>query len=285
MDENRPGGMKMLNLKQNLKKIVCGCLLIAGCMASGISALAAQTGSIQISYRGRTDKETVVLSDTPFILYYAGSRSGGEWKLSEEFRDSGVSLKNPDSSERKKQAEKLYSYAVSERIKGTEQETDAAGLTRFDDLKEGLYLVAQTREIRKGDWIFRSSPFLVSVPGEEAGKIVWDVETEPKSGWTDVSPGGGSEEETEDEPDDTTEESLVETEEIKETEMFPLLPSIEKEEAKNAGGMKTGDSAVIGIWILLLIISACVTAFLYRRNMRLREAEDSETNDTENEQT
>lgn len=91
----------MFNHRQNLKKLVCGCLLIVGCLVPAISGLAAEAGSIQISYHGRTDDETVVLSDTPFVLYHAGGWSEGGWTLSEDFQGSGVSLENPDSSERK----------------------------------------------------------------------------------------------------------------------------------------------------------------------------------------
>ena len=52
-------------------------------MISGISALAAANGSIQISYRGRTDEETVILSDAPFIA--VGTvilcRGFGKWRM------------------------------------------------------------------------------------------------------------------------------------------------------------------------------------------------------------
>lgn len=269
----------MFKIRRTLKKVVCSCLLITGCMISGISALAAANGSIQISYRGRTDEETVILSDAPFALYYAGALENGVWKLSEEFRNSGVSLENTDSSERKKQAEKLYAFAATEGISGTEQETDASGIARFSTLQEGVYLIAQSREVRKGNWIFRSAPFLVSVPVKDNGKTIWDIVIEPKSGWTDTSPGGGSEEET----DNGSEDSSSEPEEIKETEMLQLLPAV-KEEAKNAETMKTGDSAMAGTWLIVLIISACVTVFLYWRSRRTGEAEDSDTDDQEEEQ-
>ena len=155
----------MFNHRQNLKKLICGCLLIVGCLVPAISGLAAEAGSIQISYHGRTDDETVVLSDTPFVLYHAGGWSEGGWTLSEDFQGSGVSLENPDSSE-KKQAEKLYAYAVQEKLQGREQKTDEAGITKFGNLEKGLYLIAQTRDVRKGDWIFRSSPVLSQYAGK-----------------------------------------------------------------------------------------------------------------------
>lgn len=178
----------MFNHRQNLKKLVCSCLLIVGCLVPAISGLAAEAGSIQISYHGRTDDETVVLSDTPFVLYHAGGWSEGGWTLSEDFQGSGVSLENPDSSERKEQAEKLYAYAVKEKLQGREQKTDKAGITKFENLEKGLYLIAQTRKIRKGDLEFYSSPFLVCMPGNENGEEVWELTIEPKVNGTILVP-------------------------------------------------------------------------------------------------
>ena len=39
-----------------------------------------------------------------------------------------------------------------------------------------------------------------------------------------------------------------------------------------------------GTWLIVLIISACVTVFLYWRSRRTGEAEDSDTDDQEEEQ-
>ena len=253
----------MFNYRQKLKKFVCSCLLIVGCLVPAINGLAADTGSIKISYHGRTNKETVTLSETPFALYYAGFREDGEWNLDEKFQGSGVSLKNEAASDRKKQAELLYAYAVTEQIQGTEQKTDELGITKFENLKKGLYLVAQTQEARRGNWIFRSSPFLISIPGMEKNVEVWDIITVPKSEWTDLTPGGdsaggGSGGSSGDVPDPDTDWNLPET---------------DKTENMSGNVPKTGDSSSLEIWLLLFVLSAVMTGILYWR-VRYRRNEE-----------
>ena len=271
----------MFNHRQNLKKLVCGCLLIVGCLVPAISGLAAEAGSIQISYHGRTDDETVVLSDTPFVLYHAGGWSEGGWTLSEDFQGSGVSLENPDSSERKKQAEKLYAYAVQEKLQGREQKTDEAGITKFGNLEKGLYLIAQTRDVRKGDWIFRSSPVLISMPGNENDADIWDIVIEPKSEWSDIgsgggNPGGGSGGGTTVVPGGDP----IETSPAEESEPLPSLEEA-NEIAKNGEIPKTGDTSLLEIWVVVLAISAVIIGLLGWLIVRIRISENRDTSYSE----
>lgn len=279
----------MFNHRQNLKKLVCGCLLIFGCLVPAISGRAAEAGSIQISYHGRTDDETVVLSDAPFVLYHAGGWSEGGWTLSEDFQGSGVSLENPDSSERKKQAEKLYAYAVQEKLQGREQKTDEAGITKFGNLEKGLYLIAQTRDVRKGDWIFRSSPVLISMPGNENDADIWDIVIEPKSEWSDIgsgggsgsgsgggNPGGGSGGGTTVVPGGEP----IETSPAEESEPLPSLEEA-NEIAKNGETPKTGDTSLLEIWVVVLAISAVTIGLLGWLIVRIRISEDRDTSYSE----
>ena len=256
----------MFKKRKKLKKLICSFLLIAGCLVPAINGRAADTGSIKISYHGRTDEETIALSKTPFVLYYAGFLNDGEWKLSEEFEGAGVSLENEGASERKKQAERLYAYAVNEKLQGAEQETDEEGMAVFENLEKGLYLIAQTREVKKGKWFFRSSPFLVSIPGTGYGAEVWEIVTEPKSEWTDADSGGGSGGGNSGggSPDipDSTEPELPETTGAEETEPIPVPPEITEGGGKTP---KTGDSSSLEIWLILLVISAGMTGVLYWR--------------------
>lgn len=289
----------MFNHRQNLKKLVCGCLLIVGCLVPAISGLAAEAGSIQISYHGRTDDETVVLSDTPFVLYHAGGWGEGGWTLSEDFQGSGVSLENPDSSERKEQAEKLYAYAVKEKLQGREQKTDKAGITKFENLEKGLYLIAQTRKIRKGDLEFHSSPFLVCMPGTENGEEVWELTIEPKSEWNDIGSGGGDSEEGGsgggsgsgsggENPGGGSGGGTtvvpggdpIETSPAEESEPLPSLEEA-NEIARNGETPKTGDTSLLEIWVVVLTISAAIIGLLGWLIVRIRISEDRDTSYSE----
>lgn len=303
----------MFKNRRNLKKFVCGCLLILGCLVPSIRGLAAESGSITISYHGHTDDETVVLSEIPFVLYQIGMLGENGWKLSEDFQESGVSLENPDSSERKKQAEKLYTYAKKKHLRGMEQKTNSSGITKFENLEKGLYLIAQMRDARKGNWIFRSAPFLVSIPGGESDTVVWDMVIEPKSEWDEIGTGGGggsgsgSGGNTDDGnhgggsggstdggnlnggnhsggPGEGTVVipggETIETSQAEESESNPQLAE-EKEIVGKGKTPKTGDTSFLEIWMLVLGISAGIVGLIIWMFVRIRISENKESDHSE----
>lgn len=214
--------------KEKWKKILGLSALVVGVMLPTVNCMAADTGTLRIEYFGRTEAdEKIVLSGTPFVLYYAASMENGQWKLAEDFREANVALENTESSERKKQAEKLYQYALENEIVGSIEKTNTMGTAQFMNLERGLYLVAQTEELRTEAGIFSSAPFLISVPTEENGTVTWDVLVEPKSEWVDI-------------------------EEPKPTK--PEIP-VSDEENKKTDEVKTGDSAPIEFMLMMLLIS------------------------------
>lgn len=72
----------------------------------------------------------------------------------------------------------LSRIADLHKLPGTTQKLDDQGKTRFSGLKIGLYLVVQN-EAAPG--YSKINPFLVSVPQNEQGHYVYDVETSPKT--------------------------------------------------------------------------------------------------------
>lgn len=141
------------------------------------------TGSICIRYSGQNqENEKIMLSGAEFALYKVGTIQGDEWILTEEFKDSGVSLTDHTASGRREQAEKLWKYALEHNIHGTIKKTDSSGIAQFDNLSEGFYLSAQTKEHAYGEReIFTSTPSLVSIPAEINGEVLYQVTIEPKS--------------------------------------------------------------------------------------------------------
>ena len=54
----------------------------------------------------------------------------------------------------------------------------------FGNLKNGLYLVAQTKEVHYGKTErYISDPFLVSIPADIDGSLLYHVTAQPKSAW------------------------------------------------------------------------------------------------------
>lgn len=74
--------------------------------------------------------------------------------------------------------EELARIAVARNVPCTTRKLDAQGKVRFEDLKIGLYLVVQ-QEAAPG--YTKVNPFLVSVPQNEGGSYVYDVDAAPKN--------------------------------------------------------------------------------------------------------
>ena len=74
--------------------------------------------------------------------------------------------------------QELARITVASRLTGTTRQMDRQGKTTFSNLEVGLYLVVQ-REAAPGYTAI--NPFLVSVPQNEAGTYVYDVDTAPKN--------------------------------------------------------------------------------------------------------
>lgn len=171
--------------KKKLQKGLCLGAFLAAMSLNATFCCATEFGSIQIEYHGRTQTDDeVALNQAGFTYYYVGTMQDGQWTTTGEFDDASVSLEGDSSSERGKQAEQLNQYAEEKKIQGSFVETDYNGIAAIPNLKQGLYLIAQTR-----DWTsesigtFRSAPFLVSVPSMEDGLITWNVVVKPKSEW------------------------------------------------------------------------------------------------------
>ncbi len=226
------GNMKRKKQKK-IKAAVVG-LLLAIMMVSNHVYASEQTGSITIYYRTVNEKEEEqTWEGVPFELYYVGKTEKGQIEFHEAFVDSGISLSDTSSSARHEQAERLYEYAKQEQISAVQGKTNQNGRVTFDDLKLGIYLVAQsehmTDAVTGGNWF--SSPFLVSVPTWIGDKLVYQVTAEPK------------------------------------TEYVPIQTSIKPtpEPPKKSDNVKTGDSMPIELLLIVLTSSVCLIVILWKK--------------------
>ena len=86
-----------------------------------------------------------------------------------------------DSVKSEEIADKLFDYAVQNRLKGTTQYTDKNGKTRFTGLEAGVYLVA---EIKGKQEYVRFKPFIAVLPFDDKGNWVFNVLAMPKYDYT-----------------------------------------------------------------------------------------------------
>lgn len=149
------------------------------------TSAAMKEGSICILYQGRTKNDTTIpLRKANFVLYNVGQDENGEWNLNAAFKKSYVSLQENSAELRQKQAKNLYQYARKQQIDGKNGQTDKDGRLVFAQLEKGLYLIAQTKEVTYGGKeSYISDPFLVSIPIDVDGTMLYHVTAQPKSAW------------------------------------------------------------------------------------------------------
>ena len=161
-----------------------------------------RTGSIDIDYKGRTDsQEEIILSGAKFEIIPIQYVENGNWTWQSSFVDCGVSLHDTSAEARNKQAKQLLEYARKKGISGNQQLTDSMGHTVFSNLNEGMYLITQIGYVKNGNDTFESAPFLVSIPSDIDGYLMYDVKVEPKVTWrTNNVPPSASEKPSEKNP-------------------------------------------------------------------------------------
>lgn len=75
-------------------------------------------------------------------------------------------------------AKSLAEYAERQSISGTETEIGIDGTTVFSDLEQGLYLLVQKKAAEGYE---AAAPFMVSIPMNENGVYLYDVDATPKT--------------------------------------------------------------------------------------------------------
>lgn len=192
-----------------------------------------KTGSIQIIFKGRTDsKDEIMLSGAKFSLYPVQYMKNAEMVWSDDFRNSGISLKEDGAGAREQQAKALSDYAVKNGIPATVQVTDISGKTCFSGLNEGIYLLVQTETAVSGTDKFESAPFLVSIPSEIDNETEYDITVEPKFEWK---------------KDDAPEKS-------------------ENTPVETGKGADTNDRSRTSSWICIIVICLVAVSVLYTKN-------------------
>lgn len=155
-------------------------LVICLILAMSMTAYAAETpdmtrtGSVSVSM---TCDGKVVPGGT-LTLYQVGAinEDDGNYSfvLTGDFEKSGIL---PDDISSATLASSLAAYASSGNLNGKTADIGNDGKTTVDSLRPGLYLVIQTKA---ADGYEAIEPFLVSVPMNEEGTYVYDVDATPK---------------------------------------------------------------------------------------------------------
>lgn len=134
-----------------------------------------QPGSISITM---TYKDKAVSGGT-LTLYRVADVDSDDgnffFTYTEDFAECEIPVTELSSSEI---STALAKIAKDKKLKGVTQTLDKNGQTTFSDLEIGLYLLVQEKAAAGYKKI---NPFLVSVPYNEDGHYIYDVDTAPKN--------------------------------------------------------------------------------------------------------
>lgn len=170
----------MKSIRKRLAAVLAALTLLVWCAAPAVALEVvdlSRTGSIKVSLYDSETSEAV--GGGTLALYRVAKVQKDNANLSfvytNGFEDCGVELGDLSEGELAgRLAEKIAATAES-----TTVEISDLGAAEFGDLEVGLYLVVQTTAAENYNVI---SPFLVSVPIQENGSYVYDVDALPKVG-------------------------------------------------------------------------------------------------------
>lgn len=196
----------MKSIRKRLAAVLAALTLLVWCAAPAFALEVvdlSRTGSIKVSLYDSETSEAV--GGGTLTLYRVAKVQKDNANLSfvytNGFEDCGVELGDLSEGELAgRLAEKIAATAES-----TTVEISDFGTAEFGDLEVGLYLVVQTTAAENYNVI---NPFLVSVPIQENGGYVYDVDALPKVGTaTKKTPEPPDTPDTPDTPDKPDEEN------------------------------------------------------------------------------
>ena len=115
-------------------------------------------------------------------LIKVGELADGKYVLSGELKTCGIDLNELETADKmQKAAESIFREASAKKISGMIRHTDSSGYVRFENLENGIYLLA-AEDINKYDNI---SPALIAVPvfdeeSSETNGMKYDIVVHPK---------------------------------------------------------------------------------------------------------
>mgnify|MGYP000668279186 CR=1 FL=1 len=128
--------------------------------------------TVQLNEIG-TDREGTALE-----CFYVAEQKENGWHLTEAFEGCKVTPWNLSrSTDYKEAAEKTFFLGDGEETFGRNKDDRRRWKTCFEDLNEGIYLIRQKNGKKTYGVI---APFLVCVPMEENGEILYDIHTKTK---------------------------------------------------------------------------------------------------------
>ena len=231
------------------RKRIYMCMASVMCMLLLLIPLPVSANDLgSILLKATVEDETTVykLSNTEFTMYQVGTYKNNSWALVSEFAKSGVIFDFDDSSAQAEAAKKLEKYVQDNNIKGMSGKTNSDGEVMYRNLEKGVYLFVQIHTTQISNQVYQSEPFIITVPGNYDGQIIWNVTAEPKFKNESIPPI------TTNTPPITTNTPPVSEE-----------PS--GDNSSRTPNVKTGDDTNVIMWLSLMGISLVIFSICKRK--------------------
>ncbi|GAB6129675.1 hypothetical protein JCM17204_22670 [Blautia stercoris] len=224
------------------RKQIYMCMASVMCMLLLLIPLPVSANDLgSILLKATVEDETTVykLSNTEFTMYQVGTYKNNSLALVSEFAKSGVIFDFDDSSAQAEAAKKMEKYVQDNNIKGMSGKTNSDGEVMYRDLEKGVYLFVQTQKTQISNQVYQSEPFIITVPGNYDGQIIWNVTAEPKFKNESIPPITTNTPPVSEEPSD--------------------------DNSSHTSNVKTGDDTNVIMWLSLMGISLIIFSICKRK--------------------
>ena len=117
--------------------------------------------------------------------------------------------------------------------------TNSDGEVMYRNLEKGVYLFVQIHTTQIGNQVYRSEPFIITVPGNYDGQIIWNVTAEPKFKNESIPPIT--------------------------TNTPPVSEEPSGDKSSRTPNVKTGDDTNVIMWLSLMGISLVIFSICKRK--------------------
>lgn len=170
---------------------------------------------------GLTFKEitSVKVGDTTITKVEAGQEANDTYTLTQAGQDITITMNN-------------FLALMSGK-------TNSDGEVMYRDLEKGVYLFIQTQKTQIGNQVYQSESFIITVPGNYDGQIIWNVTAEPKFKNESIPPIT--------------------------TNTPPVSEEPSGDNSSHTPNVKTGDDTNVIMWLSLMGISLVIFSMCKRK--------------------